>query len=405
MARKNPAELGERLPDTFRYGPTTPVLGHVRRGDPGGIVLPQMAFLRNVRLQKTLITGRPPAARRINGISSVSAAVKSLFDFQPTGLGAMNKLYIVYDGCPGVHPTNGSSANWFDHEQSSRFSRGIYYDTASSNVVIAAHDGNIFLARDDKLSLFSTITPDYEDESLAIAGVDQSELLKTFTGFTIRCMVSAFGELFIGLDAGAGASKVVRYDGKTFRDDDTGVDPPSVMRMLHSDKLVVGRSTSGIRVRTASGTWSAVAGAVSAVDMVEYRNVLYISEDGADLWSYDGTTLGIARTIAGAQIYGLAQAFGYMYYGYLSSTPAGIIGRLDSAGAYTDVHKNLTTQDGIVRKPKALAFYRGALMAGVNTAATGGKLFLSPGTDTAGTYLPFVSNAANNGDLISFAVI
>lgn len=407
MARRNPDELGQRETYTFRYDADMPVKGMRRRGDPASVKLPFWAFLRNVRFSDG-ITERPSGKRMLTGLGAGAedTEVISLYDFQPTagssgdggeGTGGQ-KLWVVYFGCPGqpVGPL-GFSLNTFDYDQQRALSNGLYWSTTTNRACLGKFGGNLYVGRDDSLSIYTTINPDYDTESIFLTGLDQAEALKTFTGFTINWLKEFDGNLYIGLDNGAGSGKVMQYDGVTFRQDDTGHEPTASAVVFRDEFLIYGRQAGGIRQRTKAGVWSTVAGAVVPLEFKSYRDKLFISENTKDLWSYDGTTLAIVHSVTvGGHIQGLEEAFGYLFYGFDSSTSKATIGRLDSAGTYVDAHKVLSNQTGFswtLHVPK-LVFFRGALIAAVepNPAATppanlnGGRLFSSRNVATSGTW-------------------
>jgi hypothetical protein len=331
-------------------------------------------------------------------LHNANAKVIDLQDFQVR----TRKLYTLFTGCPGISAVLGFSAGWYDSDQSPAWQRGVYYNGASGNMVAGVYDGQLYLGVDDKLRVLKLINAPYgNSESLAIAGIEQGEHLGVFTGFTIRALQEFDGMLFIGLDAGAGASKIVTWDGLTFRNDVTGIDPPTAFCKWRN-KLVGGHSTSGIRIRNegaSPGTWSTVAGAVVSVHMTSYKDSVYITNGSTAIWKYDGSSLASDRTIAGAAIRGLTTfndgSAQYLFYGYQSSGNAAIIGRYDGS-SYVDVHYNITATYSAARLPRTLRAYRGGLAALVNTAANGGRLYLSKGNDTDGT-VAYTEVAQPNG--------
>lgn len=393
----NPSEQGTRDEFVFRYGPEVPMLGHRRRGDAGTIRLPHFEFLQNVRFNDG-IGGRPGSQMLLNGLGDI---VTSLYDFQTTG--PDGKLYIIYNGVPGCSVPFGFvgfSLDWFDPETYKQFNRGVAYSSTTS-ACMGTFGGDLYLGIDDTLKRFITINPDYEDEAVFISGFDQSEDLKVFTGYAITSMRFAFGELYIGLTnktgGGVGNSKVVRYDGVTFRDDDTGIDSPISMSLFRDEMLVVGIATSGLRVRTEAGVWSTVAGAVAPTKQESYRDLLYLVDDTASIYTFDGAAIASVHTIAGARIAGLAVFDELLYFGYGTAAFHAIVGTLDKAGTYTDVHKDITAQDpgdgnfNQAQRVSQLAFYRGGLIAGVANdnpiTQYGGRLMGVDGINTAGTWV------------------
>lgn len=420
MGRTNPRELGLKNELIRRYGPGVPVQGMRRRGrDAGSVRFPDWLFLRNARFEDG-ISGRPAHDRFLADNTLGGDACVSLFDFQCNR--SRNKLFVIYAGCPGIDPAVGQSLNWVDHEQASMLSRGIYYSTAVFEACLGVFDDHLYIGRDTKLSRFVTIVPDYDTEALFVAGFDQSELFKDFTGYTLRALCQHAGEFFIGLEniATPANSKVVRWDGVTFRDELTGIDPPACMRVFRHENLALTLSAAagGLRIRNAAGAWTTTAGALGNVSMqmAEYRDNLYISEAGPDLWKFDGAALTIDRNIPTARICGLAEAFGDLYYGHDQSNALkkATIGRLTSAGAYTDVHKDFSAQANPDPPPadfsfaqlvKRLAFYRGALIAGIESVTQGGRIFLSRGSDVTGTWDMITPDVSNGyGGIVAWEV-
>jgi hypothetical protein len=384
-------ELGNRRPAVLRTGPDFRWGGMWLGADAGSVPANRARHLENVRFRNGTYQSRGGLSQvNSTALHHSSAKIADLQDFQRR----TRKAYIMFTGCPGLSTTVGFSSAWYDQDQSPAWQRGVYYNGAANDMVGGKFDGRLYLGVDATLKVLQLINAPYgASEGLAIAGLEQAETLTTFTGFVIRCFQEFDGKLFIGLDAGAGASKIVTWDGLAFRDDLTGIDPPSAFTKWRN-KLVVGFSTnpSGIRVRDegdSPGTWAAlVAGALASVAMTSYKDNVYITDGAADVWRYDGTTLASVRTIAGATIRGLTTyndgSAIYLFYGYQSSGNAAIIGRFDGS-SYVDVHYNITTTYPGARLPRVLLDYSGAIMAVTSTAATGGRLYISKGNDTDGT--------------------
>lgn len=388
----NPSEQGARNEFVFHYEPGVPMLGHRRRGDASTIRLPHFEFLQNVRFGDGL-GGRPGSQLALNGLG---AKTTSLYDFQTTG--PEGKLYVLYNGVPGCTlPIGfaGFSINWFDFDTAAGFARGVAY-SGTDSVAMAVFNGDLYIGVDGVLKRFITINPDYEDEAIFIAGFDQSEDLKDFGALNIRSLYSAFGELYIGLDGGNGASKIVRYDGVTFRDDDTAIDPPISMFLFRNELLVVGIETNGLRIRDDQGVWTPVAGAIAPTKMESFRDNLYLVQDDEDIWKYNGTVLAVDHTIADARIAGLCLCNDMLFFGYGDTiAEEAIIGTLDDGNVYTDVHKNITTQSldddfELAQRVSQLSFYRGGIIAGVANddplVTYGGRLMFGEGADTDGNW-------------------
>lgn len=408
-------EAGSRRSDGFRYGPDAPVMGMRRRGDPGSIRLPFFEFLQNVRFNDG-IGGRPGTARMLNGLSDVgNGEVQGLYDFQMTG--PAGKLYVIYAGVPALCGTvtgadgDGRSLNWFDQEKATPLSAGPWWNTDTWSVPLCSHEGALYVGRGSELHAFISIEPDYDDQNLFLGGLSQTELLRTFDGFTISTLCSAFGLLFIGLDGGAGASKIVIYDGTTYTDDDTALDTPVCMKLFRDEQLVVTFSTQDLHWRDELGNWTTVVEPAlggAQMFMASYRDTLYISQQDTDIWKWDGTAVTNDHTVAGAEINGLAWAFEFLFFAYKGAGNEAIIGRLDENGTYVDAHVNLTDQFDWAESAKLLAYYRDTLTVGVLSTEQGGRILQSPGNNTDGDYelgTPLATGpAVKFGDILAFEI-
>jgi hypothetical protein len=412
MGKRNPQEIGTRRTATRRAGLDGYRLrGMWLKGSPANVPPGFHRHLVNVAFNEDGEIKDRAGLTRVNPtpLDSATACVSDLADFAPN---TPYKIYCVFAGCPGLSATNGYSLNWYDNDQSSKFARGLYYNAAPALLKIGTFDGRIFIGDNDKLKAFTLIVPHYQDEQLALAGVEQAEVIHTFTGgLTIGALMDFDGKLFIGLNGGAGASKIAVWDGLTMHDgtngttaDLTGIDPPADM-VRWRDKLVVGLSTTGLRVRergAVPGTWTTVASGFATYKLEAYRDDVYGTTAGTNVWRYDGTAVASVLSVTGAAIRGIAEhqdssGNRYLFVGYQSSTNEAILARRDAAGTWSDPHKNLTAQDAQARSPEALISYRNQLVAGVNTSLSGGKLYLSPEDNTAGTYTIITPNVANNG--------
>jgi hypothetical protein len=131
--------------------------------------------------------------------------------------------------------------------------------------------------------------------------------------------------------------------------------------------------------------------------------------DTPDIWKFDGAAVAVDHTIAGTEIDGIANALGYLYFGYKSATAKAILGRLDSTNTYTDVHHNFSTFDTTfdwAEKVNLISFYRGGLVLGFSTTmiliVTKSAVGYSEGTDTAGAYTAIQPTLSTRFHLIQF---
>lgn len=402
MSDKNKLNSDERRFE-FRSGKDGLWSGMVTSGDPcrNGVFSPRM--LVNVDLYDGEIRCRPGLTKLNSSVLDASnACIRNLVSLNcPTPL----KLWLIVAGCPGIDPTLGFSINSIDTEQSPEFQRAVYYSTASNQPVLAKYGDQMYLGVDSSVRKLQLIAQPWGTENLSVSGTSQDTPLKTFSGYVVTCMQEFDGKLFIGLDGGNGASKIVTYDGVSFRDDVTAIDPPTCFALYRvqngGDAIVVGTenaNTLAIRpTGETAGMWSSI-GTVAATEMLSFRDVLYIATSGASLYQWNGSALSVARSPAGAvALRCLAEFNNTLYFGYETASAA-IIGKQTSGGTYTDVEKNLTTQFTGASSLRSLAAYRGFLIASGSITASGGRVWISPGTTTSGTWTqiaPAVSNAGN----------
>lgn len=392
-------------------------------GDPGTNPLGRPRYLQNVRFEGGNLKGRDPILEiNSTALQSSTAHVKDLYDFQTN---KPRRLYVAYIGCPGVSTSVGLTLAWIDFDLSPPFQRGIYYlGAVDARLAVGSFDGKVLLGTDADLRALHVIVQSYGTESLASSGTEQSPPLVSFTGFLIGVISRDFdGRVFIAMDnAGPGTSKVMSWDGLTAREDLTGLGLIPSSFCVWRDQLVMGFNDvlaigNQLRVRsrgdstggTAPSVWSTVlaTGLSNAVNMVSYKDILYITDSAANVWRYDGTGVPtIVRTIAGAQLTGLAVHGGYLYFGYESSTARAIIGRFDGT-TWTDSYKDMTTQDATLRNPTQIASYRGCLVLFIRTSTVATKAFLSSDSDTL-TYTqlnPNNSVGLNANEIVNVVVL
>ncbi len=419
MGLKSSQERGSRRIVTRRTGTEDfPEWRGMRLvGDPGAVPPNMLRYAENVRFRGGNIDCRDGLAKIVggqgNGLDADDACVISLADFQTEP----HKLYLVFDGCPGISSAIGFSLNALDPEQNDLISRGTYYSTATTRVVVGVFDGRLYVGVDDTLKAFTLIVPEYGEELIDVAGAEQAEKIAVFTGFKITCLREFDGKLFIGLDAGAGASKIATWDGLTVRDGTNGttadlaaINVPTCFG-LWRDQLTVGFAvaTNAIKLRVVGdgpGTYTTVApgaGTVASITHLSYRDNLYITDGGNKLWKYDGTTLAAERTILLAtDMRALAEFDGNMYYGYTTSTSHAILGQL-AVASFTDAYLDLTAQDAQAVTIRCAASYRGSLYVGTSKVGVGGLVFRSPAHSATGTYTTLAARLSQ-GDIDQMAV-
>jgi hypothetical protein len=387
----------------FRSGMGGAWGGMVTEGDPSTNNPFRPRVLINCDLVGGEIRERPGLTKLYaSALHSASACIRNIV---PLTIPKPYKLWLVTAGCPGLSASVGFSINAIDTEQDPEFQRVTYYDGTAAQIVLGRYNENMYIGTDAALRRLQMIRQPWGTESLAVSGSTQDTPLRTFTGFTVRCLAEFDGKLFIGLDNGAGASKVVTYDGISFRDDVTGIDPPVCFAKYRvqngGDALVMGTSNTNTLYIRATGdspaTWTSL-GTVAAKEMVSYRDVLYIATETADIYSWNGTALAVARTPASAVTTRCLTLFnGFLYFGYETATSA-IIGKLNSSGSWTDVEKNLTTQFAGTTQIRALVEYRGFLIG--SGLSGSGKIWVSPPLGaTTGTWVQITPNALSVGNI------
>lgn len=409
----NPAEKGTRREIILRNGHEEfeGWRGMNLASTPSAVRLGELRFAVNVELRDGDVVPRRGITKFSTAAVVENAKFNVIDDFQTDPY----RLYFVTAGCLGVAGT-GYTINWYDQEQSPAIQRGVYYDMSSDEIILGNLDGHPFFGIGDQLRILKIIVPRFGEESVDLTGNRQDEPLVTYDGFVIRTLGNHKNSLMVGLDAGAGASKIGTWDGLTARDDLTMVDPPTASGKFR-DLFVVGfdEASDEIRIRANDGTWSTLAptagGTIQSFRMRSYKDILYIAPgvgaaDSDSLWSFDETNLVIAHTIAGATIYSVEEDGTYLYVGYMSATNKPTIARYDGS-SWTDVHKDLSTLYSPtydVRTVEDMRWHRGFLYAGGNGPA-GGFIARSAKLDTSGTWTSIQNPTASSVLFKSFMVL
>ncbi len=387
--------------------------GMLTNGDAGANPPNRPRMLVNGRLDNGAIVERAGlTAFDSTALHSSSACVRLIADFPLAGSGGDGgrKLWIRGDGCPGISAGSGFYIAHIDQEQSPEYQRALHYLTTTNALIMGSFDGNLHLGVDSELRRLQLIPVPYGTENITVSGTAQDTPIHTFTGFTVRCLQEFDSKLFIGLDAGAGVSKLATWDGLGIRDDLTGINVPTCFGSYRvqngGDAIVVGfgAATNHIRYRptgASPGTWVTVtpsAGTVASFSMASYKDVLYIADGLTGIWAYDGITLSLVRTPASATVVRAVTVFNnFLYFGY-DTASAARVGKYDGS-TWTDVEKTIPGADQL----KALAGYRGSLIAATTFVGAGG-IAISPGLATTGTWVQFNLGATNNGDVDTLLV-
>jgi hypothetical protein len=338
-------------------------------------------------------------------------------------LGCPTRLWHVGEGCPGeALPGAGFFIGHYDQEQEPVVQRAAYYPLAVNALSIATYGGQPYMAVDDQLRRLNTINVPWGQEQLTMAGQGSDLPVATFPGFCCPTMIEFDGYLFLILKSTTGGThKIATWDGKTLRDG-TGATTADLAGILAAnepvafglwrDSLVLGYVSAAnkisIRARgNTPGTWTDVAPGAGTVaanpgrnSIVSYKDEVYIADGGANVWNYDGTTLAIGRTVAGATIRCVEQAFGYLFYGYKAVAPGdeAMLGRYDNT-TWVDVHRNLTVDQPNADYVNSLSYYRESLAVTVQRTGTGTAAVIleSDGRDTSAAFQPHpLAGSLNN---------
>jgi hypothetical protein len=362
---------------------------------PGGSLRPE-EFVRlvNVDWLGNGIIPRPGQARLGTLIHDDEARTHP-YDFR---LGCATRLWHAGVGCPGQGLSGGFFIGHYDQEQEPQVQRAAYYSTSLNQIAIATYGGQPYIAIDDSLRRLQTIPVPYGEEQITIGGQGADLPSALLTGFRCNAMIEFDGLFFLALqENGSGTHKIATYDGVTLRDDLTGLADAPVAFGLWRDSLilgyVVGANRISVRARGASpGTWAHVSPGAGTIatqlgrnSIVSYKDEVYIADGGANVWNYDGTTLAVGRNVVGATITCVEEAFGYLFYGYLSSGGDATIGRYDNS-SWVDAHRDLTADEPLAARVDALRYFRDALVVCVTRTGFQNALLESPGRNTASAW-------------------
>jgi hypothetical protein len=366
---------------------------HDEMPGPGGVntdnsptAVPPWQFVQllNARWNEDSIIPRGGQSK-MNVANTILSPVATIHPTEFTNASPL-RAWVVGDGCPGESLGTGFYVGHYDPEQEPQVQRSVWYDLAVQGVAIAAYGGVPHVVVDLELRKISLLPVPWGIENIVLSGRSQDVPLCTLPA-KCNCMLEYNGLLFMLLND----NTIYTWDGKTLRLDSTETNPP-LAACLWRDELVIGFGVAAnkIRIRNYAGTYTTVtpgAGTVKARagrnTMTSHRDVVWMASGAADLWKYDGATLSIGHTIAGATIESVALAFNALYYGYTSSTPAALIGQSVNGVAFSDAHKNVTSQLAGASAVRGLVYFKDTLTAAIVFNAGTTRLIASPGEDTA----------------------
>ncbi len=380
--------------------------------DPGSLAPNELQWAEDFRIRGKNLVSRSGVVQRVNLNSfSSKASVGAVVGLPGPDKGQAdlrNRLWVSSLGCLNASAT-GYSVSAVDTANDPLIMQYIEALAASNRYSpIGRYGDRLFVGDTHLLREIQLITPPHGVSLSLLTGAAARPLIevRAFDGYAIRCMAEIGGELAIGLENNTAAanSKIMFYNGTSFKDDLTGIRPPLAMGYWR-DKLVVGfDATAGhIRVRDAGsahpGTWAtyALGGfqcSVNQNSIVECRDKTYIASGATQLYSFDGTTLAAANTIATADTLGdgvsaLCLYQGLLHYGWniTGGTLGSRIGRHDpdaTANEWVDTYLNITAQQSSFKRLGSLATYRRKIYAG-GAGGTAVWLVATKADDVQGT--------------------
>lgn len=349
--------------------------------DPGSLDPNQLQWAENVRFKGKTLISRPGLINRAK-LSPNFGLNDTLINWMKESPVAnpSTRLWLMQQGCTG---TSGSTLSHFDPAQNPKiqiYSR--FIALVDFTITLAALGDDLYAGVKSTLRRMERFSAEPGVSWNAKSPTNPASVVKDFTGFTITAMAQYDSKLFIALsnNSAPGSSKIVTYDGLTFRDDLTGVRPCYSFGFWRN-QLIAGFDATAAHIRTrvpgsSPGTWTtvALAGFLTSPDlgnaMQEVGPYTYIASGAAKLFKYDGTSLTLERTIAGCSTAGLGLVSltlhnGLLYYGWNTVANNSQLGRHDpdstSANEYIDTYKDITSELPNFNFLRTIASYRGQI--------------------------------------------
>jgi hypothetical protein len=377
--------------------------------DPASLDINQLQYGKDIRFRSKTIETRPGHDLKIN----LAEAVYYLGELPVV---PRTRLWAVVKGCFGTAIGTGSQILHIDPSETPIVQRySSYFAELDRASPLGVYSGRLYFG--DK-SMLREVLLIPGNTGQAISSVLQKPInvpIHNFPGFTVRCLLEFDGRFYIGLenDSAPASSKITAWDGAQFIDDLTGIRPPLNFGIWRH-RLVAGFDATAANIRwraagTPPGSWTTVglAGFLCADQgnaMQEVRQYLYIASGTDLIHRFDGTSLSLVRTIAGAAVDGfgctaLTLHNGLLYYGW--NTPAAAyssrIGRHDpdstAANEWVDTYKDISTEVANFKSLQALASYRQSIFAG----GAGNWIVATLPNDAKGTMIQVNDTGAPSG--------
>ena len=361
----------------------------------------QFAKLVNIRWGKSGIRPRP-------GYAKVMASVLHDEDAKLYphyyDVATPFRAWYTAAGCPGESAGSGTFTGFYDPEASPAIQRATWYSSALDVAHMGFLGNTPFVGVDDALRKMNLAAVPFGVDQIGVAGSSSDITIHSWPTETINLLDNFDGMLFVFLDAAT--PHAATFDGVSIRED---FDFPSkvVASGRFRDLLIAGCDDGKLYSRAAGDspvTWTLLGTVTGGVNpgrnsILSHNDKLYILEqESDDIWSWDGTTLGVAQTVTGTVwVRALAEAFGYLYYAHHdAATTEAHVGRYDASGpTWVDDHKRLTDDDAGIDMVTAMSLYKNELCAMVRDSGTM-KFGLTSGQAVTGTWT-FAALAANFG--------
>ncbi len=357
---------------------------------------------------------------RYDGVISARPGLSQFVDLQGTvtgmhdhQIGAARGLFLKFINEGEIVGDLGPSLGIYDQEQTPAYKEFGEYDSLNDDSIIAKYGDDIVF---NDVELQPVTIKKYVSTETKV----QEPVVELPSAFqTVSAMIEHEGVLLIaavGVRSDATAtSAIFTWDGTTLTSVLSGI---FIVRgfALYRDKCIAVFSgvtgPNSVRVRSASGTWSApIAPSIGTVGTVysdcgkSYKDACYIAtgdipgipQEYLFRYNSNGTLTGLPPATTGISA-GVESAIlsvdvydGYLYYLWrdASSPPATIkIGRFDGS-TWTANYKDLTAQFATLLNSDSIKQYRAALW--VNDGGDTPQLYSSNRGDISGTWLPAVS--------------
>lgn len=368
--------------------------------DPSALAPNELQLGRDVRLQGGSIVNRPGLElvadlANLSGLTGLSG-----WGDEFPGDNPHHRLWVMVEGCFGVAAGKGVQLLRVDTLEDPQAQ--VYMSFTSENSYVAplgSYGDRIMIGNKSLLQEVFQITPPYGVEIGDIMLSPPQLLIRDFGAgdWNINCMMEFDNQLFIGLEnlSSPANSKILAWDGLTFTEDLTGIDPPLNFGRW-SDKLVVAfdKTVGELQYRDpgSAASWTTVAlvgfgvSTVGLNSMVEDHDKLFIADGVDTIYQFDGSVITAARTVAGcASLHALTMHEDILHYGWNKTVSfQAVIGRRDRDSTtleYVDEYKNLTTDIALFKRITTMQSYRRQIVCG----AFATSLAATAGNDVKGT--------------------